>query len=153
GRREGVQRRYGGGHPDGVADACRLRSGWPVLRTRVDCRRRQRLRVMELADRQIEAVQATRESRARGLALRNVFKTYPNGVEVLKGVNLSIDDGQFLILVGSSGCGKSTLLNMIAGLEPITQGEILIHDRVVNDLPPKSRDIAMVFQSYALYPS
>jgi len=88
-----------------------------------------------------------------GLTIRNVFKTYPNGVEVLKGINLEIEDGQFLILVGSSGCGKSTLLNMIAGLETITQGEILIHDRVVNNLPPKSRDIAMVFQSYALYPS
>lgn len=88
-----------------------------------------------------------------GLAIRNVFKTYPNGVEVLKGINLEVEDGQFLILVGSSGCGKSTLLNMIAGLETITQGEILIHDRLVNGLPPKNRDIAMVFQSYALYPS
>jgi multiple sugar transport system ATP-binding protein len=88
-----------------------------------------------------------------GLTIRDVHKTYPNGVEVLKGVNISIEDGEFLILVGASGCGKSTLLNMIAGLEPITRGEILIRDRVVNDLPPKNRDIAMVFQSYALYPS
>src|SRR5262245_30936592 len=88
-----------------------------------------------------------------GLTVKDVYKTFPNGVEVLKGVNIAIDEGQFLILVGSSGCGKSTLLNMIAGLETITRGEIRIGDRVVNDLPPKSRDIAMVFQSYALYPS
>src|SRR4029078_12261790 len=88
-----------------------------------------------------------------GLSIKDVYKTYPNGVEVLKGINLDVADGQFLILVGASGCGKSTLLNMIAGLESVTRGEILINDRVVNDLPPKSRDIAMVFQSYALYPS
>jgi len=88
-----------------------------------------------------------------GLDIRDVHKTYPNGVEVLKGIDIEVDAGQFLILVGSSGCGKSTLLNMIAGLEPISRGEIRIGGRVVNDLPPKSRDIAMVFQSYALYPS
>jgi multiple sugar transport system ATP-binding protein len=87
------------------------------------------------------------------LSIRNVRKTYPNGVEVLKGVNIDIDDGQFLILVGGSGCGKSTLLNMVAGLESVTSGEILIDGKVVNDLSPKERDIAMVFQSYALYPS
>src|SRR5262245_40668471 len=88
-----------------------------------------------------------------GLSIKDVYKTYPNGVEVLKGINLEVAEGQFLILVGSSGCGKSTLLNMIAGLESVTRGEIRINDRLVNDLPPKSRDIAMVFQSYALYPS
>jgi multiple sugar transport system ATP-binding protein len=88
-----------------------------------------------------------------GLSIRGVHKTYPNGVQVLKGIDIDVEAGQFLILVGSSGCGKSTLLNMIAGLEPITQGEIRIGGRIVNDLPPKSRDIAMVFQSYALYPS
>src|SRR6201984_1652239 len=87
------------------------------------------------------------------LSIRDVYKTYPNGVPVLKGVDIEIEDGQFLILVGGSGCGKSTLLNMIAGLESITKGEIRIDDRVVNDLSPKDRDIAMVFQSYALYPS
>ena len=87
-----------------------------------------------------------------GLAIRNVHKTF-GPIEVLKGVNIEVESGQFLILVGSSGCGKSTLLNMIAGLESITRGEIWIGDRLVNDLPPKSRDIAMVFQSYALYPS
>ena len=87
------------------------------------------------------------------LSIRDVYKTYPNGVPVLKGVNIDIEDGQFLILVGGSGCGKSTLLNMIAGLEDVTQGDIMIDGKTVNDLSPKDRDIAMVFQSYALYPS
>jgi multiple sugar transport system ATP-binding protein len=87
------------------------------------------------------------------LSIRNVRKVYPNGVEVLKDINIEIKDGQFLILVGGSGSGKSTLLNMIAGLETVTAGEIKIGERVVNELPPKDRDIAMVFQSYALYPS
>ena len=87
------------------------------------------------------------------LTIKNVRKVYNNGVEVLKGIDIDIQDGQFLILVGGSGSGKSTLLNMIAGLETVTSGEIKIGDRVVNDLPPKDRDIAMVFQSYALYPS
>ena len=88
-----------------------------------------------------------------GLSIRNVYKAFGNRVEVLKGINIDVDDGQFLILVGSSGCGKSTLLNMIAGLESITRGDIFIANRRVNDLPPKDRDIAMVFQSYALYPT
>lgn len=87
------------------------------------------------------------------LSIRNIRKVYTNGVEVLKGIDIEVKDGQFLILVGGSGSGKSTLLNMIAGLESVTSGEIRIGDRVVNDLPPKDRDIAMVFQSYALYPS
>jgi multiple sugar transport system ATP-binding protein len=87
------------------------------------------------------------------LSIRDVYKTYPNGVPVLKGVDIEIEDGQFLILVGGSGCGKSTLLNMIAGLDSITSGDILIDNKVVNNLSPKDRDIAMVFQSYALYPS
>lgn len=87
------------------------------------------------------------------LGIRNLRKTFPNGVEVLKGIDLDITDGEFLILVGGSGCGKSTLLNMIAGLETVTEGEITIAGKRVNDLPPKDRDIAMVFQSYALYPS
>ena len=71
---------------------------------------------------------------------------------VVHGVNISIADGEFVVLVGPSGCGKSTLLRMIAGLENITGGEIRIGDRVVNNVPPKERDIAMVFQNYALYP-
>ena len=87
------------------------------------------------------------------LSIRNIRKVYTNGAEVLKGIDIEIKDGQFLILVGGSGSGKSTLLNMIAGLESVTSGEILIDGKVVNDLPPKDRDIAMVFQSYALYPS
>ncbi len=87
------------------------------------------------------------------LSIKNVRKVYPNGAEILKGINLEIEDGQFLILVGGSGCGKSTLLNMIAGLETVSDGEIHIGNRCVNDVAPKSRDIAMVFQSYALYPT
>ena len=87
------------------------------------------------------------------LSIRNICKVYPNGAEVLKGIDIEIKDGQFLILVGGSGSGKSTLLNMVAGLESVTSGEILIDGKVVNDLPPTDRDIAMVFQSYALYPS
>jgi multiple sugar transport system ATP-binding protein len=85
------------------------------------------------------------------LSVQAVKKSY-GSVPVLHGVDLEINDGEFLILVGPSGCGKSTLLRMIAGLESITGGTISIGDRVVNDLPPKARDIAMVFQSYALYP-
>ncbi len=87
------------------------------------------------------------------LSIRDVYKTYPNGVPVLKGVNIDIEDGQFLILVGGSGCGKSALLNMIAGLEDVTQGDIMIDGKTVNNLSPKDREIAIVFQSYALYPS
>ncbi len=73
-------------------------------------------------------------------------------VHVINGVTVAIEDGEFVVLVGPSGCGKSTLLRMVAGLESITGGEISIGDRVVNDLQPKERDIAMVFQNYALYP-
>ena len=87
------------------------------------------------------------------LGIQNIRKTYGKNVEVLKGINLDIADGEFLILVGGSGCGKSTLLNIIAGLETVTEGDITIGGKRVNDLPPKDRDIAMVFQSYALYPS
>jgi multiple sugar transport system ATP-binding protein len=86
------------------------------------------------------------------LTVKNVRKAF-GAVEVLKGIDLAIDSGEFLVLVGPSGCGKSTLLNLIAGLETITKGEILIGDRVVNQISPKDRDIAMVFQSYALYPN
>src|SRR5665213_3562858 len=85
------------------------------------------------------------------VGIDNVRKAYGN-VEVLHGVSIDIEDGEFVILVGPSGCGKSTLLRMIAGLESITKGEIRIGDRVVNDVEPKERDIAMVFQNYALYP-
>jgi multiple sugar transport system ATP-binding protein len=81
----------------------------------------------------------------------NVRKSY-GAQEIIHGVSIDIQDGEFVILVGPSGCGKSTLLRMIAGLEPITSGDIKIGERVVNFLPPKDRDIAMVFQTYALYP-
>ncbi|CAM3300189.1 ABC transporter ATP-binding protein [Thalassospira profundimaris] len=86
------------------------------------------------------------------LTLDKVRKAF-GPVEVLKEINLAIDDGEFLVLVGPSGCGKSTLLNLIAGLETATDGEIRIGDRVINDVHPKDRNIAMVFQSYALYPN
>jgi len=85
------------------------------------------------------------------VTLRNIKKSYGNA-HVIHGVDLDIAEGEFVVLVGPSGCGKSTLLRMIAGLEPITSGELEIGDRVVNDLEPKDRDIAMVFQNYALYP-
>ncbi|RCG29371.1 sn-glycerol-3-phosphate ABC transporter ATP-binding protein UgpC [Sphaerisporangium album] len=86
------------------------------------------------------------------IVLRNVDKIYAGGVKAVNGLNLDIKDGEFMVLVGPSGCGKSTALRMIAGLEDISGGEISIGDRVVNHLPPKDRDIAMVFQNYALYP-
>jgi len=85
------------------------------------------------------------------VAIRDVRKSFGT-VEVIHGVDVAIGDGEFVVLVGPSGCGKSTLLRMIAGLENITSGEISIGDRVVNHVPPKARDIAMVFQNYALYP-
>ncbi len=85
------------------------------------------------------------------VSFRDVRKRF-GSVEVLHGVSVDIEEGQFVVLVGPSGCGKSTLLRMLAGLEHISSGEILIGDRVVNALPPKDRDIAMVFQNYALYP-
>ncbi len=100
------------------------------------------------------------------VVLENVYKSYPfrsgegtktqqdgtNDVSVLRRINLTIADGEFMVLVGPSGCGKSTLLRLIAGLEVMTGGNISVGDRLINDLPPKARDIAMVFQSYALYP-
>ena len=86
------------------------------------------------------------------LSLKNICKVYPNGFEAVKNFNLEIADQEFIIFVGPSGCGKSTTLRMIAGLEEISSGELKIGDRVVNDVEPKDRDIAMVFQNYALYP-
>ncbi len=85
------------------------------------------------------------------VTIRNVRKAFGN-VQIIHGVNIDIADGEFVVLVGPSGCGKSTLLRMLAGLENISAGEIMIGDRVVNHVPPKERDIAMVFQNYALYP-
>ena len=86
------------------------------------------------------------------VTLRHVTKTYPGGFEAIKGVNVDVGDGQFCVLVGPSGCGKSTLLRMVAGLETVTGGEIDIGGRIVNQIEPADRDIAMVFQNYALYP-
>ena len=86
------------------------------------------------------------------LSLKNVCKVYPNGFEAVKDFNLEVEDQEFIIFVGPSGCGKSTTLRMIAGLEEISSGELKIDGRVVNDVEPKDRDIAMVFQNYALYP-
>src|ERR1700749_2999790 len=86
------------------------------------------------------------------IILDNVTKRYPDGALAVDKINLDIHDGEFVILVGPSGCGKSTTLNMIAGLEDITEGELRIAGKVVNNAAPKDRDIAMVFQSYALYP-
>ncbi|MDH4174153.1 MAG: ATP-binding cassette domain-containing protein, partial [Betaproteobacteria bacterium] len=83
--------------------------------------------------------------------MRNVFKSF-GSVKVIQGISMDIKDGEFVVMVGPSGCGKSTLLRMVAGLEEITSGEIAIGERVVNNLEPKDRNIAMVFQNYALYP-
>jgi multiple sugar transport system ATP-binding protein len=87
-----------------------------------------------------------------GIELQTVVKTFPNGVHAVDGVDLTIEDGEFIVLVGPSGCGKTTLLRCIAGLEDVTDGAILIGDRDVTDVDAKRRDIAMVFQNYALYP-
>ena len=86
------------------------------------------------------------------LSLKHINKTYPNGFEAVKDFNLEIEDKEFIIFVGPSGCGKSTTLRMVAGLEEISGGELWIGDKLCNDVEPKDRDIAMVFQNYALYP-
>ena len=86
------------------------------------------------------------------LSLKHIYKKYPGGVTAVSDFSLEIKDKEFLILVGPSGCGKSTTLRMIAGLEEITEGQLFIGDKYVNDIAPKDRDIAMVFQNYALYP-
>src|SRR5436309_5920420 len=87
-----------------------------------------------------------------GIVLEGVTKLFAGGVTAVDDISLEIASGEFLVLVGPSGCGKSTLLRMIAGLEDVTAGSILIDGRNVTELPPRSRDIAMVFQNYALYP-
>jgi multiple sugar transport system ATP-binding protein len=86
------------------------------------------------------------------ISFDRVTKVYPDGTEAVSSVDLEIEDGALMVLVGPSGCGKTTLLRMVAGLEEITEGEIRIGDRVINDVEPKNRDLAMVFQNYALYP-
>src|SRR5258708_8917384 len=87
-----------------------------------------------------------------GITFDDVTKTYGDGYRAVSGLNRDVKDAEFVVLVGPSGCGKTTALRMIAGLEEISGGQILIGDRVVNNLPPGARDIAMVFQNYALYP-
>ena len=84
--------------------------------------------------------------------LDEVNKVYPNGFHAVTDLSLSVSDGEFMVLVGPSGCGKTTALRMVAGLEDITSGALRIGGKVVNDVSPKGRDIAMVFQNYALYP-
>src|SRR5690606_4018403 len=95
---------------------------------------------------------STRGGEVAAITMEGLGKVYPDGTRAVGNINLHIEDGEFLVLVGPSGCGKSTVLRMIAGLEPITEGTLKIGDRVVNDVAPKDRDIAMVFQNYALYP-
>lgn len=87
-----------------------------------------------------------------GVQLKSVRKVYPNGAEAIRGVDMDIQSGEMIVFVGPSGCGKSTLLRMVAGLEGISSGEISIGERVINDVSPSERDVAMVFQNYALYP-
>src|SRR5688500_2820510 len=86
------------------------------------------------------------------VTLSHVAKVYPDGTEAVRELDLEIGDGELVVLVGPSGCGKTTALRMVAGLEEITHGEIRIGDQVINDLDPRERDVAMVFQTYALYP-
>ena len=90
--------------------------------------------------------------RGQGIRLENVSKVYGNGVRAVDDVSLEIADGEFIVLVGPSGCGKSTLLRLVAGLEMVTTGRVLIGDEDVTDVRPQDRDLAMVFQNYALYP-
>jgi multiple sugar transport system ATP-binding protein len=92
------------------------------------------------------------EEKMASLSLQHICKKYPNGFEAVKDFNLEIEDKEFIIFVGPSGCGKSTTLRMVAGLEEISSGTLKIGDKVMNDVEPKDRDIAMVFQNYALYP-
>src|SRR4249920_1129769 len=84
--------------------------------------------------------------------MKNIVKKYGDGFAAVNDVSIDVQDGEFMILVGPSGCGKSTLLRMIVGLEDITSGEMMIGDKLVNDLAPRDRNLAMVFQNYALYP-
>src|SRR5580693_10448388 len=86
------------------------------------------------------------------IGIEHVTKIYPNGSEAVSDLNLDVADGEFMVLVGPSGCGKTTTLRMVAGLEDVTDGTIKVGERVVNDLSPRERDMAMVFQNYALYP-
>lgn len=134
-KRRGSEGRHGGEREGTEAQ----RHKGPCLRAFLPSRRR------AVVGTTLSALMAT-------IALNSVVKTYPNGFQAVKGVSLDIKDGEFVVLVGPSGCGKTTTLRMLAGLEEITGGTISIDGRVVNDVHPKDRDIAMVFQNYALYP-
>src|SRR5207245_197950 len=98
------------------------------------------------------SVEAYNSTTMAGVVFEHVYKRYTGNVVAITDMNVEIRDKEFMVLVGPSGCGKSTALRMVAGLEEISDGTVKIGDRVVNDVPPKDRDIAMVFQSYALYP-
>src|SRR4051794_41018911 len=87
-----------------------------------------------------------------GLRLQGIVKTYPNGCTAVRSIDLAVGEHEFVVLLGPSGCGKTTLLRIIAGLEETTEGTVAINDRTVNEVPPKERDVAMVFQTHALYP-
>jgi multiple sugar transport system ATP-binding protein len=100
----------------------------------------------------VTAVPSEDGAHTRGIRLQNVTKVYPNGVKAVDDVSFEIADGEFMVLVGPSGCGKSSLLRVIAGLEAVTTGRVLIGDDDVTDVRPQDRDLAMVFQNYALYP-
>ncbi|HOQ49539.1 MAG TPA: ATP-binding cassette domain-containing protein, partial [Candidatus Kapabacteria bacterium] len=86
------------------------------------------------------------------LKLLNIEKIYPNGAKAVENISFEVAEGEFVVLVGPSGCGKTTILRMIAGLEDISSGEIHLDNKIINNLPPKDRNIGMVFQNYALYP-
>ncbi len=144
--------RAGSARREGVVAADARRAGWPTTssrRTRADAKSSSRVSSPGTSN----AFALTRKRRPMAsVVLDKITKVYDNGFQAIHDLSLRIEDGEFLVLVGPSGCGKSTALRMIAGLETITDGVMRIGDRIVNDIAPKDRDIAMVFQNYALYP-
>src|SRR3954464_766861 len=131
--------------------AARIPFNWPFMRTRRPAAARPTMKSRPAGCGRGRESQRGRAHIMATVEVRNVRKAF-GATQILHGVSIEIPDGEFVILVGPSGCGKSTLLRMIAGLENVTSGEIRIGNRVVNNVPPKERDIAMVFQNYALYP-
>ena len=126
--------------------------GCQLVAERVDLAERQRRRRVRIERRREANPVGTLVEHRAHRQLDHVDKVYAGGVKALDDLNLEVKEGEFMVLVGPSGCGKSTALRSIAGLEEISSGTISIGAKVVNDLPPKDRDIAMVFQNYALYP-